>query len=255
MAFQFGRSGRQDAPGLAVGARLLLVGMLVLMALLSVISGIHALVVEGFTAGIVILLCGPVLAVDLISLGMFSGITLRMSTPYSGQLFGTSDNTEVQRWFLGDLMEPQTAVIAVLVVILWVLMVLWLAFAWSGRRPRLNSPFSWVIMPVLFCVTGLLMLWAGHLGGSLKLPAFAGSLGPAGWTPLIMLVWGTAVELLARFMVPAVAGALPESARGVLLGQSEQQVWTEDAENDAVSSDAADHERGSSEGETGDREP
>lgn len=202
-------------PGLAPAARLtgLYLGAMAVLCLVafSLQSAISEGSVVVFFGG---LLFGGFGAVDLLGLLHLSGVSLSMASVgerisetgylWSGDLSGWG-----VRWLM----------------LLWIPMLLGLcalAFAWAGRRPVLNRGTSWIAMPTVFLLAGILVLWAGRLGAEASAIGYFdvhARVGASWWTPLVFLIWGGIVEAAARYLVPRVAGSVPQGRfRRLLLG-------------------------------------
>ncbi|MGL3199853.1 MULTISPECIES: hypothetical protein, partial [Curtobacterium] len=105
-----------------------------------------------------------------------------------------------------------------------VLLVLVTAFA-AGlvlavrRNDRARSTLDWVVTPVVWALGGLVLLVLGTLVVSYRVSGAStvggsGSVGVTPWTPVVFLLWGAAIEVVARYVAPVL---LPRLGGGVLL--------------------------------------
>ncbi len=105
-----------------------------------------------------------------------------------------------------------------------VLLVLVTAFA-AGlalavrRNDRARSTLDWVVTPVVWALGGLVLLVLGTLVVSYRVSGAStvggsGSVGIAPWTPVVFLLWGAAIEVVARYVAPVM---LPRLGGGTLL--------------------------------------
>ncbi|MCP3427273.1 hypothetical protein NBM05_14975 [Rothia sp. AR01] len=200
------------APGAGVAARLTGVYAGCLALLVLVVLSIVAVVEGSASAGLAMLFFGFPLVADALALGHLSGI---VTQDFTGSI---ADRSVSYIW--SDLLTEAAGHWPMLLWIPIVLGILLLAVAWSGRRPRVAGAGSWFVMPAVFLLAGIVLVWAGGLrfssGGFLGEGSYA--FGPVWWTPLCLLVWGFAVEALARFAAPFLVRAVPAGARGVVVG-------------------------------------
>ncbi|WP_129358030.1 hypothetical protein [Rothia kristinae] len=198
----------QWVPGLAPAARLsaLYLGALSVfgLILLSIGSGVE----EGsFAAFLAVLLIGTFAGVDLVSMTHLGAVTAVAR--------GDGGNArETLFLWSGGTRDVATA----WPMLMWLFLVvgiLVLACAWAGRRPGLGRWTSWVAMPLVFFLAGLVTLMLGRISAEISVQAYSGysarlSMGSAWWTPVVFALWGGVVEVLARYAVPHLARAVPQ---------------------------------------------
>ena len=198
----------QWVPGLAPAARLsaLYLGALSVLGLilLSIGSGVE----EGsFAAFLAVLLIGTFAGVDLVSMTHLGAVTAVAR--------GDGGNArETLFLWSGGTRDVATA----WPMLMWLFLVvgiLVLACAWAGRRPGLGRWTSWVAMPLVFFLAGLVTLMLGRISAEISVQAYSGysarlSMGSAWWTPVVFALWGGVVEVLARYAVPHLARAVPQ---------------------------------------------
>lgn len=95
------------------------------------------------------------------------------------------------------------------------------AAARNARNPR-EGWAAWIILPVVFLAGGLTVTLLTSAivdvrGGILSV---SGTIALAPWTPLIMGLWGAAIEASARFVAPLVVPRLPTKIHRRLAGKS-----------------------------------
>ncbi len=98
---------------------------------------------------------------------------------------------------------------------LWIVVLLVLVTAFVAglalavrRNDRVRTALDWVVTPVVWLLGGvvLLVLGTGVIGyqaTGTSVVGGSGSVGVAPWTPLVFALWGGAVEVVARFVAPA----------------------------------------------------
>ena len=98
---------------------------------------------------------------------------------------------------------------------LWIVVLLVLVTAFAAglalavrRNDRVRTALDWVVTPVVWLLGGvvLLVLGTGVIGyqaTGTSVVGGSGSVGVAPWTPLVFALWGGAVEVVARFVAPA----------------------------------------------------
>ncbi|GGL08745.1 hypothetical protein JOE58_001267 [Curtobacterium luteum] len=87
------------------------------------------------------------------------------------------------------------------------------------RNDRVRSTLDWVVTPVVWLLGGVVLLVLGTLVVSYRVTGVStlggtGSVGITAWTPVVFLLWGAAIEVVARFVAPVL---LPRLGGGVLL--------------------------------------
>lgn len=90
---------------------------------------------------------------------------------------------------------------------------------WYLRRGPVvsNKITDWVLLPAAFLVAGTLMTWLSGVTGTFdagSLASGAVSMTLAWWTPFILLLWGGATEVSARFLAPQLSRYVPLSLAG-----------------------------------------
>ena len=223
----------QAAPGrVVIGAERSLPGALqvlrpivVQFTVFAVVAGlgllIWAFVKYGAVAGFSALFWLPVAVGWLFVLSLLSALTAGGAAISYTDLTGNSHAFYL--WSEGTV--PGWAV--VLCILLALVSVLCAAIAWGHVRPMnqrvARNPFAWAVLPLAYFVLGILLMWLLNVSG---FAAEAGSrtqgagfsLRPAGWTCLVLLLWGAVIELLARFVVPAFMNSLPAGVTRGLRG-------------------------------------
>ncbi|WP_420176002.1 hypothetical protein [Luteococcus sp. OSA5] len=87
------------------------------------------------------------------------------------------------------------------------------ALFWGARRRVAHQLTSWLVLPVVYLVGGIVVMLASRLGVSSDGYGTARStLGLAGWWPLVLALVGLAVELAARYLVPTLRAIVPMHA-------------------------------------------
>ncbi|MGN6406781.1 MAG: hypothetical protein ACTHMH_00430 [Curtobacterium sp.] len=174
-----------------------------LLVLLAVVLVVVALVAQPSWGAALPLLLGNA-AVALTALGFLGGVG-------TSGLGGAGGDASV---FAGA--GGWTWVVVLLVVVTSFAAGLALAVR---RNDRVRTTLDWVVTPVVWFVAGLVLFVLGTgvvsyqvtgtsaVGGS-------GSVGVTPWTPVVFALWGGAVEVVARYVAPAL---LPRLGGGVLL--------------------------------------
>ncbi|WP_205834467.1 hypothetical protein [Crystallibacter degradans] len=111
---------------------------------------------------------------------------------------------------------------AALLLLLTVLAALAASLLWSQRRGTgrnaLEGWYSWLTLPVVFAcggaAVGLMTTIVATAAGSFI--SFSGAMGLAGWTFLVMGIWGGIIEVSARYLAPTLAPYAPAKMRGFL---------------------------------------
>lgn len=202
-------SGRA-LPVLAVHLAVFGVPMAVLLVVAAFAEG-------GWAGGLSTLLWVPTLVLWFFVGGHLSGISAHTGGA-ARELLTWADVPGNGTSYLWGIGLPGWVVAVVLV--LAGLAVLAASVTWLLRRDvspaALARPLSWLTVPVLYFLLGLLLTALGRVA----VGADAGALGlgsvtadallrPAGWTCLVLLVVGVLVEALSRYVAPALAAALP----------------------------------------------
>lgn len=209
------------APGLLRAARPVAVHAVAFGVLAAVAIVSYAFVQGGALLGLSALLWLPVATGWLFVLAHLSALTMTGGAGRFTDVSGSSGAAYL--WSNGTL--PLWAVL--LFVLLALVAVVCAALSWAHVRAMdervARTAQSWMVLPGVYFVLGVLVVWllrvAGNLGGGL-LGAGDGLLvlRPAGWTCVVFLVWGLVIELLARFVAPALMGALPGGVTRALRG-------------------------------------
>jgi uncharacterized cupin superfamily protein len=187
------------------------------------------LVVAGITGGLPSVLAFPFWLAHTVagafSLGHLGGITVGTSTSTSASgsegtvsLF-SSGLSQVMPWMSSS--ANSGAVVPVWVAVLLVLLALVCAVGAAIvlsalRRGSEYQASQWWAVPVSYAASALVGTWVFQVTAS----AGAGTVttgfhaGAAWWLPLILAVWGLAVEAASRFAVPYLLGLLPSSIVG-----------------------------------------
>jgi hypothetical protein len=109
-----------------------------------------------------------------------------------------------------------------LLLLLTVLAAVAASLLWSQRRgtgrDALAGWHSWLTLPIVFACGGaavaLMTTIVATAAGSFI--SFSGSMGLAGWTFLVMGIWGGIIDVTARYLAPALVPHLPAKMRGFL---------------------------------------
>ncbi len=207
------------APGSLQVLRPMIVHLLVFCVLAGLGVVIYAFIEGGAAAGFSAVLWAPLAAGVLFVLSHLSAVTVTGAGSWLAEASGSSNVAYL--WTDGD--QPVWAI--VLLILLAVISAVCAALSWAHVRPvdqRVNRTIqSWAVLPVAYLLLGLLLMWllraSGQLGGLL---GFDGVLAvrPVGWTCVVFLLWGAAIEALARFVAPAFIGALPSGVNRALRG-------------------------------------
>lgn len=148
----------------------------------------------GPEAGLYALIWGPTVGFDAFALGHVGALTA----------FGEHQFAWELGWVPG-----------VVLPLLAALLVLTAAIAWHLRRGQdralLAEPASWLTLPVAYAVAALFVCLLSTVGIS---GAFYGAGGgftfhSAYWLIPVLAVWGLVVELLSRFVAPALVNVVP----------------------------------------------
>lgn len=107
------------------------------------------------------------------------------------------------------------------------------------RNDRARSTLDWVVTPVVWFLGGVVLLVLGTLVVSYRVTGVstlggAGSVGVTPWTPVVFLLWGAAIEVVARFVAPVLlprlgGGVLLRTAKAVGTDPQPAVVWTSPA--------------------------
>lgn len=207
------------APGLLQVLRPLAIHVLVFCVPAGLGVLIFVFAQEGAAVGMSAVFWLPLAAGLLFVLSHLSAITV---TGAGGWFSGASGSSEVAYvWTDGEL--PAWAI--ALLILVAVLAAACAAVSWAHVRPVdervARTAQSWAVLPVVYLLFGLLLTWllraSGQLGGFLGLEG-ALVVRPVAWTCLVLALWGAAVEVLARFVAPALIGALPGGVNRALRG-------------------------------------
>lgn len=87
------------------------------------------------------------------------------------------------------------------------------ALFWGARRLIAGAVTSWLVLPLTYLLGGTVLMLASRL--ALRTDGLGGaraSLGLAGWWPIVLAMFGLAVELAARYLVPTLRAIVPVNA-------------------------------------------
>lgn len=207
------------APGLLQTARPVTVHALTFGIPVAIALVVYAFVKGGAVLGFCALLWLPLAAGWAFVLAHLSALT---ATGGDWLTDGPGSTAVAYLWSNGTV--PLWAV--VLLILLAVVSAVGAALSWARVRPIdervAHTAQSWLVLPGVYFLLGLLVMWllrvAGTFSGGFGEDGGAVALRPAGWTCVVFLVWGVAVELLARFVAPPLVGALPAGVTRVLRG-------------------------------------
>jgi len=76
------------------------------------------------------------------------------------------------------------------------------------RNDRVRTALDWVVTPAVWFVAGIVVFVLGTMVVSFSVSGSStiggnGSIGVAPWTPVVFALWGAAIEVVARFVAPA----------------------------------------------------
>lgn len=207
------------APGLLHVLRPIVVHLLVFCVLAGLGIVIYAFVEGGAAAGFSAVLWVPVAAGMLFVLSHLSAVTITGAGGWLAEASGSSNVAYL--WTDGD--QPVWAML--LLILLAVVSAVCAALSWAHVRPVdqrvARTVQSWAVLPVAYLLLGLLLTWllraSGQLGGLLGLDGVL-AVRPVAWTCIVFLLWGAAIEALARFVAPAFVGVLPGGVNRALRG-------------------------------------
>ncbi|MCS6711823.1 hypothetical protein JSY14_07230 [Brachybacterium sp. EF45031] len=200
--------------------RLVAAHALTVTALATLIAAV-AMTVQGVrddtpTAGLMLLLMSPLLLGQLIAHS--TGLASLSSSYVSAGMVTSLDSAtrETQRANIFDL--PWWAWLATLVI--GALLLLAASVLWAAGRTRVPNSLvaqisSWLALPLAYLFGGLVAMPLAHAGFSGAMESMGemgvlrGSVGIAGWTPLLFLLVGAAVELVSRLAGSALVPYVP----------------------------------------------
>ncbi|MFC3481029.1 hypothetical protein [Kocuria carniphila] len=209
----------RHAPGLLQVLRPIAIHLLVFCVLAGLGVVIYAFIEGGAAAGFSAVLWVPMAAGVLFVLSHLSAVTVTGAGGWLAEASGSSNVAYL--WTDGD--QPVWAI--VLLVLLAVISAVCAALSWAHVRPVdqrvARTVQSWAVLPGAYLVLGLLLMWllrvSGQLGGFFGLDGVL-VVRPVAWTCLVFLLWGVAIEALARFVAPAFIGVLPGGVNRALRG-------------------------------------
>lgn len=107
-------------------------------------------------------------------------------------------------------------VVIVLGLLLAVVAVAAASVVWSlvrdSRESTLRNVLSWITLPLAYAVIGAFLTFFGQIRLDLDMMGLGGgdlTIGPAGWTFVILLIVGGVIEVLSRFAAPLVTRRIP----------------------------------------------
>lgn len=199
--------GRNVSAGRVLGTlRVAASQLTVLVVLVTVVVIVVALIGQPSWGAALPVLVGNV-AVALTALGFLGGVGL------SG--FGSAGSTASVFGGAGG----WTWLVVLLVVVTSVVAGLALAVR---RNDRFRTTLDWVVTPVVWFALGLLLFVLGtglvsYQATGVSAVSGSGSVGITPWTPLVLALWGGAIEAVARYLAPVL---LPRLGGGVVLRTS-----------------------------------
>ncbi|MBD2763720.1 hypothetical protein IEE91_00650 [Kocuria sp. cx-455] len=207
------------APGLLSVLRPVVVHLLVFCVLAGLGIVVYAFVEGGAAAGFSAVLWVPMAAGMLFVLSHLSAVTITGAGGWLAEASGSSNVAYL--WTDND--QPVWAML--LLILLAVVSAVCAALSWTHVRPVdqrvAGAVQSWAVLPVAYFLLGLLFMWllraSGQLGGLLGLDGVL-AVRPVAWTCIVFLLWGAAIEALARFVAPALVGVLPGGVNRALRG-------------------------------------
>ncbi|MGI6879287.1 hypothetical protein [Microbacterium sp. gxy059] len=165
----------------------------------------------------------PLLALDGAAIGGFSSVLMTGQGQLAG--YGGDDSLVEGLSVFGSGLEVWQRI---LVIILALAALAVASIRWRVRRGAADDAISWALLPVAYGAAGLVVTAVGRvsasLAGSVEGVPFLGGLsgyaslgvGPAAWTFVLFAVIGVVVDVLARFVVPAVVRLMPRGLLRVL---------------------------------------
>ncbi|GGG67957.1 hypothetical protein GCM10011374_35330 [Kocuria dechangensis] len=178
---------------------------------------IVAFVEGGFAGGLSTPFWVPAMVLWFFSWGHLSGMSANAGGG-ARELLAWADVPNGGTFYLWGTGLPGWVVAIVLV--LAAVSMLAASAVWLLRRDvspaALARPTSWITLPVVYFLFGLLVTAIGRTAVSANAGAIglggataAGSVHPAGWTCIVLLAVGLVVEALSRYVAPALVSALP----------------------------------------------
>lgn len=216
------------APGMTTALRIVTIVLVALTLVTGLVLFIALIVKADFKTALSLMLLAPSLSVLGTGLAMLSAGGLHQSGYASNHDYFYAWTGAVGAW-------------SILLILLVLVAVIGVGFAWAGRRPRINNLSTWFVLPVAFFIAGLALTLLSNLSFSFSNgeDAYKLRLGLAWWTPIVTLLWGFISEVISRFVAPAVAPSLPASARRFLIGTPTQLRFTNDGANATPSAPAS----------------
>lgn len=209
------------APSLSRAPRVFGLHLLMLAVPTALGAIIFAFYSYGSAVGFSALLWLPWLVLQVFGLANLSGVT----TQWFAQ-WGTTADRSGQTSYLWGLDLP--AWVVLLVVLVGIVGLVAASVSWLLRRDvapaTLANWRSWVVLPAVYLVGGLALQITSQAGARVAVgDTFDGttataSVGLAPWTFLVFLLVGAVIEVLARWVAPAVTTVLPAPVIAFLKG-------------------------------------
>jgi len=145
-------------------------------------------------------------AIGMAVVGMFGSLSVSDSVVQLARtLEGASYKPSSTSFSILDSPTPAIWLLVLVAVLFALVASVALAVRRGGAR---RTAFDWALTPVAYALVGIVWLMVGTVVLSVHVSGVggSGSVGITPWMPVILAVWGTGVEALARYVVPRVLG-------------------------------------------------